>query len=60
VVTREEHTVLGKNRIASGQEEAFSACAVSCGSNQEGSVLLAVLLRSRPCSDCLSALPISV
>jgi len=28
VVTREEHTVLGKNRIASGREEAFKACAV--------------------------------
>ena len=32
--------VLGKNRIASGQEEAFKACAVWLGSNQEGSVLL--------------------
>jgi len=52
--------VLGKNRMASGQEEAFKACAVSFGSNQEGSVLLAVFLRSRPCSDSLSALPTSV
>jgi len=34
VVTREEHTVLGKNRIASGREEAFIACAVRLGSNQ--------------------------
>jgi len=57
VVTREEHTVLGKIRMASGREEAFRACAVSFGSNQEGSiVLLAVFLRSRPCSDSLSAL----
>ena len=60
VVTREEHTVLGKNRIASGREQAFKACAVSFGSSQEGSVLLAVFLRSRPCSDSLSALPTSV
>jgi len=30
--------VLGKNRMASGLEEAFKACAVSLGSNQEGSV----------------------
>ena len=51
VVTREDHAVLGKNRMASGREEAFNACAVSFGSNQEGSVLLAVFLRSRPCSD---------
>ena len=51
MVTREEHTVLRKNRIASGREEAFNACAVRLGSNQEGSVLLAVFLRSRPCSD---------
>jgi len=36
VVTREEHTVLGKNRMASGREEDFKACAVSFGSNQEG------------------------
>jgi len=42
--------VLGKNRMASGQEEACKACAVSFGSSQEGSVLLAVFLRSRPCS----------
>jgi hypothetical protein len=28
VVTREERTMLGKNRIASGREEAFNACAV--------------------------------
>ena len=41
MVAREEHTVLGRNRMASGQE-AFKACAVSFGSNQEGSVLLAV------------------
>ena len=41
-------------------EEAFKACAVSLGSNQEGSVVLAVILRSRPCSDSLSALPTSV
>jgi hypothetical protein len=34
--------VLGKNRMASGREEAFKACAVGFGSNQEGSVLLAV------------------
>jgi hypothetical protein len=27
--------VLGKNRIASGREEAFKACAVTSGSNQE-------------------------
>ena len=60
VVTREEHTVLGKNRMASGREKAFIACAVSFGSNQEGRVLLAVILRSRPCSDSLSALPTSV
>ena len=52
--------MLGKNRMASGQEEAFKACAVSFGSNQEGSVLLAVFLRSRPCSDNLSALPTHV
>jgi len=52
--------VLGKNRMASGREEAFKACAVSFGSNQEGRGLLAVFLRSRPCSDCLSALPTSV
>ena len=37
MVTREEHTVLGKNRMASGREEAFNACAVSFGSSQEGS-----------------------
>jgi hypothetical protein len=60
VVTREEHTVLGKNRMASGREEAFKACAVSVGNNQESSVLLAVFHRSRPCSDSLSALPMSV
>ena len=52
--------MLGIIRIASGREEAFTACAVSFGSNQEGSVLLAVFLRSRPCSDSLSALPTSV
>ena len=60
MVTQEEHTVLGKNRMASGREEAFNACAVSFGSNQEGSVLLAAFLRSRPCSDSLSTLPMSV
>ena len=60
MVTREEHTVLGMNRMASGREEAFKACAVSFGSNQEGSILLAVFLISRPCSDSLSALPLSV
>jgi len=52
--------VLGKNRMASGREKAFKACAVSFGSNQEGSVLLAVFLRYRPCFDSLSALPTSV
>ena len=61
VVAREEHTVLGKNRMASGREEAFKACAVSFGSNRDGSALLAVFLRSRhSCSDSLSALPTSV
>ena len=52
--------MLGIIRIASGREEAFIACAVRLGSNQEGGVLLAVFLRSRPCSDSLSALPASV
>ena len=52
--------MLGRNRIASGREEALKACAVSFGSNQEGSGLLAVFLRSRPCSDSLSALPTHV
>jgi len=52
--------VLGKNRMASGREEAFKACAVIIGRNQKGSVLLAVFLRSRPCSDSLSVLPTSV
>ena len=42
MVMQEEHTVLGKIRMVSGREEAFRACAVSFGSNQEGSVLLAV------------------
>jgi hypothetical protein len=56
VVTREEHTVLGKNSLASGPEEVFKACAVSFGSNQEGSVLLVAFLRPRPRSDSLSAL----
>ena len=61
MVAREEHTVLGKNRMASGREEAFKACAVSFGSNRDGSALLAVFLRSRhSCSDSLSALPMSV
>jgi hypothetical protein len=59
VVAREEHTVLGKNRMASGQEEGFEACAVSSGNSQEGSVLLAMFLSSRPCSDSISALPTS-
>ena len=49
--------MLGKNRMVSGREEAFRAFAVSFGSSQEGSVLLAVFLRSRPCSDSLYALP---
>ena len=52
--------MLGKNRMTSGREEVFKACAASFGINQEGSVLLAVFLRSRPCSDSLSALPTSV
>ena len=60
MVTQEEHTVLGKNKMASGRGEAFKAYAVRLRSNQEGSVLLAVFLRSRPCSDSLSALPTSV
>ena len=42
MVTREEHLVLGKTRMASGREEAFKACAVSFGSIQKGSFLLAV------------------
>jgi len=52
--------VLGRNRMASGREEAFKACVVSFGSNQEDSVLLAVFLRFRPCSGNLSALPTSM
>ena len=40
--------MLGRYRMASGREEALTACAASIGSNQEGSVLLAVFLRSRP------------
>jgi len=52
--------VLGRIRMASGREEVFKAFAVSFGSNQEGSVLLAVFLRSRPCSDSLSTLPTPV
>ena len=52
--------MLGKSRMASGREEASKACAVSFGSSQEGSVLLAVFLRSRLCSECLSVLPTSV
>ena len=54
--------MLGKNKIAgSGREEACKACTVIFGSDQEGIiVLLAVFLRSRPCSDSLSALPMSV
>ena len=52
--------MLGRNRMASGREEAFKASAVSFGSNQEGSDLLAMFLRSRPCSDNISALPMSV
>ena len=34
MVTREEHIVLGKNKIASGREEAFKARVVRFGSNQ--------------------------
>ena len=34
--------------------------SVSFGSNEEGIVLLAVFLRSRPCFVRLSALPMSV
>jgi len=52
--------VLGRIRMASGREEAFKARAVGFGRNQEGSVLLAAFLESRPCSDSLSALPTSV
>jgi hypothetical protein len=52
--------VLGTNRMASGRKEGFNACAVSFGSNFKGSVLLAVFLRSRPCSVSLSALPTSM
>ena len=52
--------MLGKNRMASGREGAFKACAASFVSNREGSVLLEVLLMPRPCSDSLSALPTSV
>ena len=52
--------MLGKNRMASGREEAFNACAVGFGSSQEGSDLSTVFLRSRPCFDSLSALPMSV
>ena len=47
MVTREEHTELGKNRMVSGREEAVKACAVRLGSNQKESVLLAVFCRSR-------------
>ena len=51
--------MLGKNRMASGREEAFKARAVSFGSSQEGSFFC------RQCfsdlgSDSLSALPTSV
>ena len=52
--------VAQENRIASGREEAFKARVVRFSSNEEGSVLLAVFLRSRPCSARLSALPMSV
>ena len=52
--------MLGKNRMASGREEAFIACAFNFDSSQEGSALLAMFLRSRPCSDSLSVLPTSV
>jgi hypothetical protein len=38
--------MLGKNRMALGREEAFKACAVNSGSNQEGSISLAAFLRS--------------
>jgi len=48
VNTRDEHTVQGKNKTVSGQDEAFKARVVRLGSNQQGSVLMAVFLR--PCS----------
>ena len=51
--------MLGKIRMASGREEVVKH-VLSFGSSQEGSVLLAVFLRSRPCSDSLSALPMPV
>ena len=60
MVTQEEHTVLGKNRMASGREQAFKACAVISGTSQEGSVMLAVFLKYRPCCDSLSVLPTAV
>jgi hypothetical protein len=34
IITREEHTVPSKNKVASGREEAFKACAVRLKSNQ--------------------------
>jgi hypothetical protein len=52
--------VLGKNRMASGREQAFKACAVISGTSQEGSVMLAVFLKYRPCCDSLSVLPTAV
>jgi hypothetical protein len=52
--------VLGKNRMASGREEAFNACAVGFGSSQEGSDLSTVFLRSRPCSEFICAAYVSV
>ena len=55
---REENTIIGRNTMASGREEAFKACVLKLGS--KGSVLLAVFLRSRPCSASLSVLPTSV
>jgi len=33
MATREEHKVLGKDRMASGREEAFKACVIRFGSN---------------------------
>ena len=44
MVTREEHTVLGKIRIASGRKEAFQACAVVDKNNNRATVLVAVAL----------------
>jgi len=54
--------VLGRNRMASGREEAFKALLLVLVATKRAVffVLLAVFLRSRPCSDSLSALPTSV